>query len=204
MVLTKPISYGRRISMLVAQHPEKTAITFSPQNSREIHIAWKELEKRSNQMAHLLAHHGVDRNSLVVVGLLNGPEHFFATIGAWKLGALVLPLRGAMPTAEREQILMLARPTLIVADWENVAFPMLNSSVLEQADEFSGAALPNVVPHPGKAIGSGGSTGLPKIIANPHQWAFVPGQNVFFLRSGGERGWCNWSPAPCITMRLSP
>ncbi|MFN8540331.1 MAG: AMP-binding protein [Thermomicrobiales bacterium] len=54
----------------------------------------------------------------MVVGLPNCPEHYVATFAAWKLGALVLPLRAALPGQRAEQILELGDPAVVVADWE--------------------------------------------------------------------------------------
>ena len=38
--------------------------------------------------------------------------------GAWKAGACVLPLRWDLPEWERERVLEVARPTVVIGDWE--------------------------------------------------------------------------------------
>jgi bile acid-coenzyme A ligase len=169
-----PISYGRRLSMLAAEHPDKPALIFSPVEGAERIVTWGELDRASNRAARLFADRGVDDRSLVVVGLPNGPEHYVATFAAWKLGALVLPLKATLPGRERDQILETGAPALVVADWEGIAFPLLTVADLRRADEYSNAPLPDVVPHPGKSIGSGGSTGRSKIIVDPKPLARVP------------------------------
>src|SRR5687768_12683457 len=115
---TTLVSYGRRIHMLAREHPEKTAIIFSPIEGPESHVSWRELDQRSTQTARLLQEYGVDEESTVVIGLRNCPEHYFVSFGAWKLGALVLPLRWQLPVRERDALLELANPKVIVAEWE--------------------------------------------------------------------------------------
>ncbi|HEX5504364.1 MAG TPA: AMP-binding protein [Thermomicrobiales bacterium] len=164
---SQPISYGRRLSTLAARHPDRPAIVFVPDEGEERTISWRELDRTSNRVARLLARSGVAARSLVVIGLPNWPEHYVATLAAWKLGALVLPLAATMPRRERDQVLALGDPALVIADWEGVAYPMLNAVGLRRAEAFSDRRLPDRIPHPGKAMGSGGATGRPKIIVDP-------------------------------------
>jgi bile acid-coenzyme A ligase len=171
MTAQEQISFGRRISMLAAEHPDKTAIVFAPQGGQERVVSWRELDDRSTQIARLLAEHGVDESSTVVVGFPNWPEHFLADYAAWKLGALVVPVRFNIPLRERDQILEVANPTVVVSDWDDVPYPSLNSADLERSRTCSTEPLPDKVAHPGKSVGSGGSTGRPKIIVDPAPWA---------------------------------
>jgi bile acid-coenzyme A ligase len=154
-----------RLSELTTEHPERDAIIFAPQQGPERSISWRELDRHSNQIARLLADLGTSNESIVVVGVWNCPEHFLVTYGAWKLGALVLPLRAILPAFERDQILELANPAVVFADWDDLPYPTLRPAELHgSAAEYSDEPLPNVYPHPGKAIASGGSTGRSKII----------------------------------------
>lgn len=161
------VSYGRRLSLLAAARPEQAVIIFAPQDGAERMVTWRELDERSNRVARLLAGRGVGERSLVVVGLPNCPEHYVATFAAWKLGALVLPLRAALPGRERDQILVLGDPAVVVADWEGAAFPLVTMDDIAASVALSAEPLPERIPHPGKAIASGGSTGRPKIIVDP-------------------------------------
>ncbi len=161
--------------MLAREHPETPAIIFIPQQGPERTLSWQELDRRSNQLARLLQAQGVDDTSLVVVGLPNCPEHFICSYAAWKLGALVLPVRYNLPARERDQILDVGNPAVVIADWDGIAFPLLTFSEIEHSAVYSDACLPDITAHPGKSIGSGGSTGRPKIIVDPRPWAMVPG-----------------------------
>lgn len=161
-------SFGRRLATLASEHPDATALVFAPEHGDERFVSWGELERHSNQLARLFAARGVDTGSLVVVGLWNSPAHVVTTIAAWKLGALVLPLRAVLPARERDAILELAAPALVVADWPDVVFPLLAPAEIALAGTLDNAPLPGDPPHPGKAIASGGSTGRPKIIVDRH------------------------------------
>ncbi|HUG14163.1 MAG TPA: AMP-binding protein [Thermomicrobiales bacterium] len=160
------MTFGARLAMLVEEHPDKAAIIFAPQQGDEVALTWRELDRRSNQVARLLAEYGTAPGSTVVVGVWNTLEHFFVTTGAWKLGALALPLRAILPKRERDQIMVLATPSVVFADWDEVEYPVLRPDELERAWPLSDEPLPDDPPHPGKAIASGGSTGRSKIIVD--------------------------------------
>ena len=69
------ISYGRRLTMLAAEHADDdVAVVFAAEDGGEQPITWKELEARSNQVAHFLADRGVGQDDVVVVALRNSPR----------------------------------------------------------------------------------------------------------------------------------
>lgn len=165
-----------RFYELVDEHPDKTALIHVPDNNGEhVHITWDEFDRASSRVARMLeADFGVGPESLVVIGMRNSHCHYFVTYAAWKLGALMLPLRAELPKRERDEILALAGPAVVYADWDDLAFPVIRPGELDRASEYSDERLPNVHPHPGKAIGSGGSTGRSKIVVDrtwdPAEW----------------------------------
>lgn len=164
-------TFGKRVAELAEQHPDKPAIIFQPIEGDDLIVTWHEFDLRSNQLARMLAERGVHEGTTVVIGLWNSHEHVLLTTAAWKLGALVLPLRAILPKPERDGILELAQPVLVCANWDDVPFPTLRTDELGEYVAFDSAPLPIDPPHPGKAIASGGSTGRSKIIvdqtANP-------------------------------------
>ena len=175
--MSEPVSFGRRLSMLAEEHPDRDAIIFIPVEGDDERVSWGTLDRRSNQIARLLASRGVDENSRVVIGMPNIPAHFLLTYAAWKLGALVIPIRSNLPARERDQSLDVAEPTIVVAPWgREIGHPFVSREELEESYDWDDSELPDVVPHPGKSVCSGGSTGRPKIIVDPRPWAFVPGQ----------------------------
>lgn len=171
---SQPISFGRRIALLAAAHPERTAVVFVSSAGAERRLSWAELEGGANRMARLLAERGVSERAFVVIGLPNCAEHLMVAIGVWKLGACVLPLNAALPARERDQILEVARPAVVVADWENVSMALVRVDELKASERFSAEPLPDRIPQPGKAVASGGSTGRPKVIVDPNPWVRSP------------------------------
>lgn len=152
---------------LVDRHPEKTALIYAPEQGDEVHVSWGEFDRASTRIARLFrAEFGVDEKSLVVVATRNSHVHYFVTYAAWKLGALALPLRAELPVRERDEILDLAMPAVVYAEWDGLSYPVLSPGELRRADSYSDERLPNIHPHPGKAISSGGSTGRSKIIVD--------------------------------------
>src|SRR5262245_58931881 len=145
---------------------------------RQLTVSWSELDLRSTQAAHRLRALGAGSGTMVVIALPNSPEHYFAALGAWKAGACALPISPALPPMEREKMLALVGHTVLVDDREGFA-----SAIRVESHE----RLPDVISQPGKAIGSGGSTGLPKIIVDPNPWARDPdgfGGTAYGLRPG--------------------
>lgn len=159
-------TFGRRVAELATAHQEKAAIIFLPQEGVERTVTWREVDRTTNRFARLLAGRGVGEGTTVVIGVGNTPEHLLVTIAAWKLGALMLPLRPVLPARERDGILDLAQPALVFARWDDTAYPVLHPEELTLADVYDDDQLPIDPPHPGKAIASGGSTGRSKIVVD--------------------------------------
>jgi len=148
------VPWGKRIDDLAAAHPDRPAITFVPRSGAHRRVSWDELAKESNRAARLLADQGVGENTLVVIALPNSVEHFVLSIAVWKLGGCVLPLNPALPSWERDQILEIAKPVLVISD-------------LARWADRSADPLPVRIATPAGAVASGGSTGRPKIILQP-------------------------------------
>jgi bile acid-coenzyme A ligase len=164
------VSFGRQLALLAAERGEHTAIVHVGTSGAERTVSWRELDRRSNQVARLLARTGVGQGSIVVVALENSPEHFFADFGAWRLGATVVPLRWDLPRWERDRLLTLAEPAAIVASWIDAPCAVLSPTDLDNSRELDDGPLPDRIADPVRAIASSGSTGAPKLIV-----ALVPG-----------------------------
>ncbi len=186
-------SYMSRIARLAHEHPDRDAIVFAPISGEERSVSWSALEDWTNQIARLLADRGVTHGSMVVTGEWNSPELIAFTIAAWKLGARVLPLRAALPARERDAILELAQPALVLSDWDELNWPTIRTQELSAASSYPNNPLPDV-PHPGKAIGSGGSTGHPKLIIDA-AWNPVAGVETG-RRLGTRQGQTQLMAAP--------
>jgi bile acid-coenzyme A ligase len=168
----------------------RVALRLVRRGGEETTVTWSELERSACRAARLLGERGVDSGTLVIIALRPSVEHVVAIQAAWKLGACVLPLAPQLPQWERHQLLDVARSSgrrvIVVADWTDVDGEPVRSHALA-AEGYGDDALPDRVPHPGKANASGGSTGRPKIIIDPQPLAFVPGTGMFAML--GTLGW---------------
>ena len=162
--MTEPITYGRRITDLAADHPDRIAVVHVDGEGRERLVTWGELERRANQAARLFAARGGEGGRLVVVALRNSPEHVFSTIGAWKVGATVLPLRWDLPPWERTRLLALAEPSVVVGAEADPPAAVVTLQDLAASVELDDSAPADHVPDPARAIATSGSTGSPKLI----------------------------------------
>lgn len=169
-------SYSAQLAARATTEPAAVATVIVAPDGDERRVTVGELESRCNRAAWHLMRSGVGPQSLVVVALPNGATHLAATLAAWRLGACVLPMNPRLPAVEQRAILEVAgtwRPTFVVAPDDAVGRVDATSSELETAQDEG--RIPDRVPHPGKAIGSGGSTGRPKIIVDPAPWTRAPG-----------------------------
>lgn len=162
------MSYGRRVAELASRHPERMAFAFVAEDGNERIVSWRELDDRGDQVARHLDACGVGEGALVVVALKNSPEHFFATHGAWKAGASVVPLRWDLPEWERERILDIVDPAAVISEWT----PGRQRRHVSPSDLAATGATPveplvDRVPMYSRLITTSGSTGTPKLIVTP-------------------------------------
>lgn len=168
------VSYGRRLAELAEMQPDATAFIFVTTGGAESPVTCRRLEDQSNRMARGLAQRGVGQGDMVVIELPNSVEHVVATFGAWKVGACVLPLRWDLPAWERERVLAVAKPKIVVgrrteeSPWQAVSPEQLDDPAL------SVDPLPDRIPDPARAVASSGSTGVPKVIRANGSGVFMP------------------------------
>jgi bile acid-coenzyme A ligase len=193
-----PVSFGRRISQLAELHADAPALVFADFRGAERVVAWSELDRRSNQVARLLAGGGIESGSMVAIALPNSPEHMVVTIAAWRLGACVLPLRYDLPEWERNRLLAVADPTVVVGDWAVPGRAAVSSDELASSSSMPADALPDRVADPAIAIATSGSTGHPKLIVSPGPGTYDPDAPTYQTaqRMGAGRGQVQLVPAP--------
>ena len=173
------IPYGRRLTELAREHGERTALIAATADGSEREYGWATLERRANQVAHRLARAGVAQGDLVALGLPSNPEHVVAVFAAWKLGAVVLPMRPELPGWERDRLLALAAPRLLVGDWPDAPAGMLTLADVRATTEEDDTPPPgDPVPPYARLIATSGSTGTPKIVVAPSSGRYVPTRTV--------------------------
>ncbi|MGI8330505.1 AMP-binding protein [Actinomadura scrupuli] len=145
---------GAALAGLAAEQPDRPALT-----CESVTLTRRELEERANRFAWALLERQVGVGDRVAIVLPNGIDFVVAALGTWKAGGTPLPVAARMPAAERDAVLALAEPKIVISE---------EGEGLSPADDLSGrpaTAPPPVVPRPWKILASGGSTGKPKLIA---------------------------------------
>lgn len=153
-------SIGEGLAALAAADPDRPAVIFEDRV-----VTRAELESRTNRLAREYEALGVRPDDLVTIGLPNGIEFVEATLATWKVGATPQPVSDRLPRRERQTIVELADPSLVVGidrseAGDRAALPLGH----EPDPSFDDRPLDPRIARSLKAPTSGGSTGRPKII----------------------------------------
>ncbi len=148
---------GTQISALAELAPDEPAVTCDGRT-----ITRAELDRSTNRLARAYAERGVGVGDYVTMVLPNSIEWIQAAVACWKLGAVPQPLSARLPEAELQGLLELRPPALLVGR-DHPEIPSVSIGFTPEA-ALSDAALPEAVSPVWKAMGSGGSTGRPKLI----------------------------------------
>jgi bile acid-coenzyme A ligase len=153
---------GTAVGWLAEQDPDRPAITHDGRT-----VTRGELDRRTNRLARAYAEMGVGQDDLVTIGLPNGIEFYEACIATWKLGATPQPVSARLPFREREAIVELVDPPIVVGvepgtHGERRCLPI----GFEPDPALDDGPLPERTAAAYKAPTSGGSTGRPKIIVS--------------------------------------
>lgn len=125
-------------------------------------LTYRELDRRSNQVAHLLQEAGVGRGDAVGICMDRSPRALVAIIGVLKIGAAYVPIAPDDPSARREQILSDAGARVVLADADvaSAVKRMPSDPVVVQDRRPTDAAY---------LLYTSGSTGQPKGVIVEHR-----------------------------------
>ncbi|HSL57665.1 MAG TPA: AMP-binding protein [Acidimicrobiales bacterium] len=154
------MSIGAALAWLAARDPHRPAITCEGRT-----VTRAELDRRTNRLARAYAELGVGQDHLVTIALGNSIEAYEAYLAVWKLGATPQPVSARLPARERDAIVELADPPIVVGvdpgtHGDRPCVPV----GFEPDPGLDDGPLPDRVAAALKAPTSGGSTGRPKII----------------------------------------
>ena len=166
---------GRVVREMAERDPDRPAVTFEGET-----ITRLELERRSNRLARAYRELGVRQHDFVTIALPNGIRYYEATLAIWKLGATPQPVSAKLPFLERDAIVELANPSLIIGvetgtHGERPCIPVDHEPGTELSDE---PLEDDLVARHYKAMTSGGSTGRPKLIVSADPGEIDPNEMV--------------------------
>jgi len=161
---------GTAVGWLAEQDPDRPAITHEGRT-----ITRSELDRRTNRLARAYADMGVGQDDRVTIGLPNGIEFYEACIATWKLGATPQPVSARLPFREREAIVELVDPPIVVGVEPGTHGDRLCLAAGFEPDAaLDDGPLPERTAAAYKAPTSGGSTGRPKIIVSGQRGVVDP------------------------------
>ncbi|WP_345304178.1 amino acid adenylation domain-containing protein, partial [Lysobacter hankyongensis] len=154
--------------------PDAIALAFD-----DVRLSYAELDRRANQVAHLLHQRGVGPEHIVGLALPRGIEVIVALLGIFKAGAAFLPLDPDYPAERLAYMVEDARPvlTLATADSlrtlpEGITACRWDDPDTQRAIDAAPTDAPAIalgVDHPAYVIYTSGSTGKPKGVVVTHR-----------------------------------
>ena len=153
-----------------ASTPEAVALTFDEQS-----LSYRELDYRSNHLAHNLSRHGARPGQCVALLLPRSADAIVAILAILKTGAAYLPLDPSVPSARIEFMLSDAAPIAAVtttdlrsrlAGFELPVIDVGDPTALEGPSAELAAPAPDDIAY---FIYTSGTTGKPKGVAITHQ-----------------------------------
>ncbi|MEM6710009.1 MAG: AMP-binding protein [Pseudomonadota bacterium] len=177
------ISLSRILAHWADEVPTETAVVHD-----DARIDWRTLDRLTNRLARSYAAAGVEENAFVTVALPNGIEFIAACFAIWKLGATPQPVSAKLPGFERNQIIELAKPALLLGVAPEAAPPGIPAlpTGFEPPSTTSDEALPERNAESFKAMTSGGSTGRPKLIVSKQPAVVDPDESLLHLELRGS------------------
>ncbi|MGW0683960.1 class I adenylate-forming enzyme family protein [Streptomyces sp. NPDC002754] len=142
---------------------------------------WRELDRRSDQLAGALAARGLHEGDRLSLALRNSPQLVLGVFAAWKLGAVPVPVRWDLPEWESDRLREVVRAAV-----------HLGAEDLPWIDATTSAHVPilplDVVSPYANGICSSGSTGTPKVILTARPAMHAPAFSTPLMQS--------WAPVP--------
>ena len=185
------LSYGRALSRNAERDGEAVALVHNGRQTT--HAA---LEAGANRLARAYARLGVVEGDFVSIALPNGVEFVESLFACWKLGATPQPVSPQLPRHERDAIIDLVDPKLIVGLGVGAGVGAgidtggrIGRTMLPKGFDASGEEskiLPDRVSRFRLAICSGGSTGRPKVIVDHIPGEFDPEAGFHGLAPGAS------------------
>jgi acyl-CoA synthetase (AMP-forming)/AMP-acid ligase II len=171
-------------------------------------ITFQDLERVSDEVAVGMARRGVEEGDVVALVLPPGPEYLLSYLAAAKLGAITAGVNDRLAPTERDAVVALARPRLLLTGpgLANMGAPdgdVVPTPPAAALDDLLAplrvrdANPPELAPDPDRAVAiifTSGTTGLPKgALYGNRQFEFITRTDVGDAWGGGGRGFMGTS-----------
>ncbi|WP_392667051.1 amino acid adenylation domain-containing protein [Streptomyces sp. LN785] len=159
-----------------AEQPQATAVV-----DAETELSYEELNRRANQLAHLLIARGLGPEDVVAMALNRSAQQIVTLFAIWKAGAAYLPLDPAYPVERTAYMLRDARPGLLIVEdatadlGDSADVPLLRVDSCDLDGYPTGNPTradgrgPQRADHAAYVIYTSGSTGRPKGVVVSHR-----------------------------------
>jgi acyl-CoA synthetase (AMP-forming)/AMP-acid ligase II len=155
-------------------------------------VTYADIDRVSDEVAGGFAKRGVGAGDVVALVLPPGPEYLLAYCAAAKLGAITAGVNDRLSARERDAVLEIAGPKLVV---DTAAAPSLDGVLAEFREP--GFTPPRLAPDPDRPVAiifTSGTTGLPKgALYTNRQLAFITQTDVGDNWDGGGRSFSGTS-----------
>ena len=164
------------VERLVEGHGDRTAIRLDDRT-----LTYAQVDRLANRAGNALRELGVRSEERVLIGLPDGPAFVAALFGALKIGAVAVPVNAELPVDNLAAVIAYSRPPVIVASpavEQTFRVAVAESGRAAEVLVVSGDApdgedqLDTVATHrddPAIWLFSGGTTGRPKAVVQPHR-----------------------------------
>jgi acyl-CoA synthetase (AMP-forming)/AMP-acid ligase II len=162
-------------------------------------LGYRDVDRLSDRVAAGLAARGIGSGDVVALVLPPGPEYLIAYLGAAKVGAITTGVNDKLAAGERDAILDIAQPALILTAPELAPASAVPTIAIDPAAAPGGVLrglqadgdVPDLVPDPDRPVAiifTSGTTGLPKgALYTDRQLEFITATDVGDRWGGGTR-----------------
>lgn len=172
------MSFGARLRQLAAERGDRTVLTILQAAGTSQDVSWAELNRLVDRLAHVIANRVAGKHTVVGIGLHNGLAHIATVLACWRAGCTTVVFDPSTPLDQATVLFDRAGAVLAVIEDQAAAG---QERIIDRATLWAAAQtaldspFEDRVPRPGKIMMSGGSTGLPKLMADDLPWISAPG-----------------------------